>query len=229
MYVFTVGLISLMINISRWPLQSSHKFSSIPVPRDPVLQTISRPTSRYGSNALIYCFAKKTHCRPVSHPHSTCLILLLILCGDVQTNPGPRPPKYPCGVCSRAFRNGQAGIQCDNCDSWWHTQCIQMCTQAYAALQNPNVSWLCDHYGLPNFSSGLFTPSISESRNSFATLSDTSLDTFSLTTELGSPIHASSPKTQRPPTKKGAPPLKVFSLNGNSVRGRTRTVNSEHS
>ena len=30
--------------------------------------------------------------------------LLIILSGDVNLNPGPRPPKYPCGVCTKAVK-----------------------------------------------------------------------------------------------------------------------------
>ena len=92
----------------------------------------------------------------------------------------------------------------------------------YIALQNPDISWLCDHCGMPNFSSGLFVPSISESQNSFAALSDTNVNTSSSAMDLGSDVHASSPNTQRPPTRKGTPLLKVLSLNCNSVKGKDK-------
>ena len=51
-----------------------------------------------------------------SNSPSSWLCSLLMLSGDLESNPGPRPAKFPCGVCSRACRNGQAAIQCDTCD-----------------------------------------------------------------------------------------------------------------
>ena len=96
-----------------------------------------------------------------------------------------------------------------------------MSTPVYIALQNPDVSWMCDHCGMPNFSNGLFAPSISESQNSFEALSDTNMNTSSSTMDLGSHVHASSPNT-RPLTRKGTPLLKVLSLNCNSVKGKDK-------
>ena len=34
-------------------------------------------------------------------PSTTLLNLLILLSGDVSPNPGPRAPKYPCGVCCK--------------------------------------------------------------------------------------------------------------------------------
>ena len=219
MHVLSLGLIVLVINITRWTSVTSHDPSTTLDPRDIALLSTSPP--RYGTNAFMYC-NKRSFCGPVSRPQHTCTVLLLVLCGDVQTNPGPRPPKYPCGICSRAVRHGQEGIQCDHCDDRYHVQCIHMSTPVYIALQNSDVSWLCDHCGMPNFSSGLFAPSISESQNSFAALSDSNMNTSSSAMDLGSPVHASSPNTQRPPTRKGTPLLKVLSLNCNSVKGKDK-------
>ena len=46
--------------------------------------------------------------------HSRWLPLLtLLLCGDVECNPGPRRLKYPCGSCQRAVMSNQPGVQCE--------------------------------------------------------------------------------------------------------------------
>ena len=45
------------------------------------------------------------------------LLLLLLLCGDNELNPGP--VKYPCGVCQKAVKNNGKAICCDECDIWF--------------------------------------------------------------------------------------------------------------
>ena len=50
-------------------------------------------------------------------------LLLLLIIGCVETNPGPRKIKYPCGICSKAVIWGQVALACDNCDQWYHTEC----------------------------------------------------------------------------------------------------------
>ena len=46
--------------------------------------------------------------------------LILMQCGDINPNPGPRTPKYPCGMCKRAVTRSCKAIMCDNCNIWIH-------------------------------------------------------------------------------------------------------------
>ena len=41
---------------------------------------------------------------------------LLLLSGDIETNPGP----YMCPTCNRPWTRRTGGIQCGGCDSWTH-------------------------------------------------------------------------------------------------------------
>ena len=44
----------------------------------------------------------------------SCLVLnLLLLCGDINVNPGPAW-KFPCGHCKKPVKCNQLGIQCDS-------------------------------------------------------------------------------------------------------------------
>ena len=43
-------------------------------------------------------------------------LLLLLLSGDIETNPGP----YKCPTCNRPWTRRTVGIQCGGCDSWTH-------------------------------------------------------------------------------------------------------------
>ena len=46
---------------------------------------------------------------------SHCLLLncLLLLCGDIQDNPGPS--KCQCGLCDKVVRSNQDAIECEEC------------------------------------------------------------------------------------------------------------------
>jgi hypothetical protein len=46
----------------------------------------------------------------------TSIIRILLLSGDISTNPGP--VKYPCGKCSKPVKRNQRGIYCEDCTYW---------------------------------------------------------------------------------------------------------------
>ena len=87
-----------------------------------------------------------------THPSKTSIFLLLLLSGDIQLNPGPRPPKLPCGVCSKAVKwdHLAPSVCCDSCNVWYHQGCMAMPDAVFEGLKN--VSWECVKCGLPNFS-----------------------------------------------------------------------------
>ena len=51
-----------------------------------------------------------------SEETSAFLPLLLLLAGDIETNPGP----YPCLMCSRPYNRRMGSLQCPCCKSWTH-------------------------------------------------------------------------------------------------------------
>ncbi len=60
---------------------------------------------------------RKLRQRPVTYAIRPYGIMLLMLCGDVPSNPGPRHWRYPCGTCAKPVMRNQEGIQCDLCES----------------------------------------------------------------------------------------------------------------
>ena len=78
---------------------------------------------------------------------------MVTMSNDIELNPGPRIPKYPCGSCSKAVRNNQNSIQCDGCGSWHHIECQGMRSEIHDVMANhESYSWSCMKCGLPNFS-----------------------------------------------------------------------------
>ena len=78
------------------------------------------------------------------------ILLSLLLSGQIESNPGPRSPKYPCGECNKAVRWGKS-IACDQCDVWYHKDCLQMTSLNFEA--QADLSWICCKCALPNSSS----------------------------------------------------------------------------
>ena len=120
--------------------------------------------------------------------------VLLYLCAILlansyapEPNPGPRTPKYPCGSCHKAVTWKTAGVCCDSCSIWYHKGCLGMNTLVYQGLHN--VSWECDHCGLPNFSTCIFDTSTFMSTNIYDHLNDSSFNE----NNIGSPTATSSP------------------------------------
>ena len=88
------------------------------------------------------------------------VLALLLLGGDVEPNPGPNF-KYPCGMCAKPVKLNQRGVQCDICDSWFHTKCMFINSKTYEDLENLSTTWLCPLCLVANFTHSLTDQDIS--------------------------------------------------------------------
>ena len=154
---------------------------------------------------------------------------LLYLCclvvaqsGDTHPNPGPRAPRFPCGCCKKAVRNCHEAILCDDCDTWFHKNCIGMSSAIYdqLACHTNNFSWICCSCGMPNFSTSLFDTEFSH----ISTFNYFSNPDTTRGSDIGSPIAASSPKTSRSSRlpKFAKRPLKSLIINCQSLRSQNK-------
>ena len=76
-----------------------------------------------------------------SKTHYTLYISLILIMHDIELNPGPRSPKFPCGICRKAVKSSQCGVACDTCNIWYHNTCMHMSSTTYESLDN--IYWHC--------------------------------------------------------------------------------------
>ena len=122
----------------------------------------------------------------------------LLLSGDIERNPGPRKPKYPCGECNKActsYKGAKASILCESCNVWFHSECVGLSDSALDNHGRSDLSWECCRCGLPNFSSGLFNSTELDGSSTEDTSNSNSQHSTSSTSSshLGSPLAKSSP------------------------------------
>jgi hypothetical protein len=152
------------------------------------------------------------------------LLIKLLLSGQVELNPGPRSPRWPCGSCGKNVNWSSKALECDTCKTWYHTDCQGgMDTTMYNLMDISNLSWNCIKCGLPNFGSSFFYQT---ELSSFSTN-----NTYHALSEIDSPgkPHAcSSPIAHQ--AKKGSSgikvknriqrPLKIVNINFQSIKNK---------
>ena len=88
-------------------------------------------------------------------------ILCILLCGDVQLNPGP--VKCPCIICRKPVKSNQKGIQCDFCDLWVHLKCTNLNLHQYEKFSTSDEKYFCVNCidRLPDLNDSFFLNDIS--------------------------------------------------------------------
>ena len=154
------------------------------------------------STVLVAINDRPTKNRPfrettISHRNHSLLTCILLLCGDIQQNPGPvrNAHIYPCGLCELPVTWEHVdGLCCDGCDVWHHRSCIELCSADYDLLaRHSHIQWLCCKCDSINVSSFTFHSFELNTSNMFDPLSQ--IDSVS-TDMVFSPLYASSPSTR---------------------------------
>ncbi|XP_048586113.1 uncharacterized protein LOC125568277 [Nematostella vectensis] len=166
--------------------------------------------------------ANKMNVGRSSSEHKHLLLCLLLLGGDIQLNPGPKL-KFPCGSCNKPVKSNQKGIQCDNCNLWYHTRCCSINDDLYYTLTASSCTWLCVSCGFPSFSSSLFESSSIELQNSFSSLDSLHQDTQNISSSTirspeTSPLDSSSRNSSNT-RKQSKEKLTGMILNCNGLKG----------
>ena len=113
-----------------------------------------------------------------------------------------------CGECGKGVSGRTGGIQCDgNCQLWFHPNCINLNYREYIDLGNNSVIWICNKCGMHNIGmmSSIGNTSDLSTDNTFSVLEsdeedeqneeDVSDPSFT-ESDIGSPVHTSSPRRQ---------------------------------
>ena len=116
---------------------SSPSTNFLMIPSSSLNYTISRHSSRHfrfvkGSHLRFFTQSYLSHNKPL-------LLLLLLLCGDVEVNPDPPDDIVKC-VCSSIEESGLM-LQCEQCSCWLHNECVNV--PVHVADNFPFICPLC--------------------------------------------------------------------------------------
>ena len=133
--------------------------------------------------------------------NSTHFLMLLLLVGDTEVKPGPRPITYP-SSCKKPAKWGQNCLQWAECEGWFHKAC--MVSHSGLTSPMPRAVSLGSVLIVANLITAKFLPSIFDKHvslnlfsNSFSQLEDTLLSDE----DLGGRIAASSPTETNNPSQ----------------------------
>ena len=171
------------------------------------------------------------------------ITVCLLLKGGIEPNPGPRRPKFPCTVFSKACKT--ECIACDACNQWVHRTCIGMSTTEFSRLGWSEETWSCPSCASINYSSRIYSvpeadehdaskslnysahPSMLDSVSdiSFPARSSTSIDQSYISSLNNSrdPILTSSPKQVRQ-SKHQQKSLRMLNINFQSFRKKGKLL-----
>jgi hypothetical protein len=89
------------------------------------------------------------------------LLQLLLLCANIESNPGPAPPPKAadlCLLCDKTGRRNQIKINCDTCDKMFHAKCLKLSRNEVTYYRDHKyVCWKC---ALPSYSKSFFDSSV---------------------------------------------------------------------
>ena len=210
------------------------------------------PPSVYSSsNSNIHVFHWLRHSRhklskyyQLSSDRSSHKAVLLLISG-IETNPGPRQARFPCGICGKACKTNQHAVCCDDCDKWIHKECIGISTASYLELAESDEAWFCPNCKAKNINSSIYNVPFDQSNSKNGTKSNTSqatrfstslettnsstsdestnLSSIPSPTNVPSPTMASSPK--RPSHSKPNPKqLRVLNINFRSIKKKGKQL-----
>ena len=76
-----------------------------------------------------------------SYVMKTPWLAIMLLAGDIHTNPGPRQ-NYPCTVCHENVKTKDPWVSCDICEGWSHTVCVGIPSDEYRELCGKDIHLL---------------------------------------------------------------------------------------
>ncbi len=134
---------TMAMTVHNWMHSEKETQNCVTIDRNSAKPLLMKPAS-----ISLWCIKKtrpkqSSSCKRNQKSNKTChLLLLLLLSGDVELNPGPGQVNdsiYPCACCELKVDYGMKALQCDHCSMWYHKTCISMCTRDYTNLENNSI------------------------------------------------------------------------------------------
>ena len=124
-------------------------------------------TTIFVKNASIFLQIRYRHKPSLTTSRSTIkscyihLLLVPLLSGQVELNPGPVTPNqsstfstnYPCGIRQKKVNDSHHALLCDKCELWFYTDCLKFPVSYYSTILNfTSFIWVCTNCGYSNYS-----------------------------------------------------------------------------
>ena len=72
----------------------------------------------------------------------TNLLILIILAGDIEMNPGPR---FQCRTCKKYCKAAKKAVKCEDCEKRFHASCVNLGPVELQKIESGNDSWYCSN------------------------------------------------------------------------------------
>ena len=72
----------------------------------------------------------------------TNLLILIILAGDIEMNPGPR---FQCRTCKKYCKAAEKAVKCEDCEKRFHASCVNLGPVELQKIESGNDSWYCSN------------------------------------------------------------------------------------
>lgn len=151
-----------------WSRIQSCSQSGDPCPRNTPVAVDSEYAQQHPAHFLLWMRHSRyrlARSRLLSYERGSHRLILLLLSG-IEPNPGPRTPRFPCGICSKACKNNQSALGCDECDQWVHRTCLDMSPPTFQQLAASIDPWFCPRCNSQNNSHISYTVPLDAPSNS---------------------------------------------------------------
>ena len=98
------------------------------------------PITRHEQNNRIYKRKNKNKFHIHNYGNRQFMIIVLLLCSDIEVNPGPLDV---CPICLNIVTENHRAVQCDDCSKWYHAKCVDIYVGKYEFLSiQDDFNWI---------------------------------------------------------------------------------------
>ena len=80
--------------------------------------------------------------RSFNPSQGTNVLILIILAGDIEMNPGPR---FQCRTCKKYCKAAEKAVKCEDCEKRFHASCVNLGPVELQKIESDNDSWYCSN------------------------------------------------------------------------------------